>query len=656
MTAIASITSRIGDFDLVSTDVFDTLLHRTLRSERTRELLGERAFARLLATRGLAVPVRALVEARRTAQKLAFRALETWGPDGEVALANIVSRQLRLLGLPTDLVDARIAIEIDVETSSLRPNAKLIAALKAHKAAGARIVATSDTTLPGPALAGLIQRLCGPGVIDRVYASADHAASKREGKLFGHVMRSEQVEPGKVLHIGDDWSADVVSARKAGVTACHLPRPAMRHRLRAANGAASAARLALYPVAGTAPRHTEPQNAVAFGRDVLGPITVQFCQHLWLYASQAEMADKTVLLFCARGGVGIREAFERSLSQLGLPLAARRENFLISRLIAARAALVSGSMTAIEEIEREFRGMRFAEVAEALGGRKYELPAEWSHTFSGTPFLNLLHGPSGAELLADVREQDRMFRRHFDAVAGDARRIILCDTGLYGSTQKLLAAAMPERRLESVLFARSNYKGLNQDHFAQVTGLMLERNLYRPLDARSSVLRYWHLIEALFEPDIASARMFSENGSGEITGNCGPIAYGAIDPARSNALLTGALAYVDDLSRRGALGANSDAAVAWRALKKAITAPSRGLGVILGSGERSVDFGRPDTLALGASTRGQSLSARLATLKAQPWREGAIARDFPLLRHVLLPALGAMHSVRGLTGRRSARR
>ena len=655
MSGFDFIGTGVGKFDLVSTDVFDTLLLRTLRSERSREVRGEGAFSRLLATRGIVVPIRALVQARRAAQRLAFRALETLGRDGEIALTHVISRQLHLLGLPGDLVDDRIAIEIDVETSSLRPNSRLIEGLKAHKAAGARIVATSDTTLPGSALAGLIDRLCGPGVIDGVYASSDHGASKREGKLFGHVIRSERVEPGKVLHVGDDWTADVLSARKSGITACHLPRPSIRNRFRAANGMATAAGLALQPKAKTTIPRGEPTDATAFGRNVLGPITAQFCQYLWLYAAQAEASEKTIILFCARGGIGIREAFERAISKLGLPLAARRENFLISRLVAARSALVAGSVTAIEEIEREFKGLSFVDVAQALGGRTYALPDEWHQPFNGEQFLDLLHAPSGAQLLADIRDQDRLFRRHFDAVVGDAYRIILCDTGLYGSTQKLLAAAMPERRLESVLFARSNYKGLSQDHFAKVTGLMLERNRYTLLDARSSVLRYWHLIEALFEPDIASVRLFSETGSGEIVGNCGRVEYGAVEPARGNALLTGALAYIDGLSVRGALAVTSDAAMAWCSLRKAITFPSRGLGLILGSGERSVDFGRSGALELSAGTRGQSLSARLATLKVQPWREGAIARDFPMLKHIMLPALGGLHALRSLTGRGSRR-
>jgi hypothetical protein len=39
------------------------------------------------------------------------------------------------------------------------------------------------------------------------------------------------------------------------------------------------------------------------------------------------------------------------------------------------------------------------------------------------------------------------------------------------------------------------------------------------------------------------------------------------------------------------------------------------------------------------------------SLKAQLWREGAIAREFPLLKHALLPMLETLLSLRGLLAR-----
>jgi hypothetical protein len=46
---------------------------------------------------------------------------------------------------------------------------------------------------------------------------------------------------------------------------------------------------------------------------------------------------------------------------------------MVSRLVAARAAVMTHSQAALEELGREFRGCSFADVANALGGERYEL-------------------------------------------------------------------------------------------------------------------------------------------------------------------------------------------------------------------------------------------------------------------------------------------
>jgi len=649
VTVLADIKALAGSFDLVSTDVFDTLLLRTLRSERSRRMRAETLFASFLARRGIHVSPRTLAQARMIAQRLAFRAADISGEESEVRLSDLVERQARILSLPPECVRRRIEIETEVELSSLRVNTQLVDALKAHKLAGSRIVAISDTTLSGEAVESLVSHMCGPDLFSRIYASADLGLTKRAGGIFRRVLELENTAPERVLHMGDDKRADVDRPQAAGITVRHLPRAGLLSLLRRADGALTEARSALSRTA-RRPDNSPPKNAVAFGRDILGPVATEFCLRMWLFASAAETTGPVRMLFCARGGVGIRQTFEGVLSAFGLPLEARRETLCVSRLVAARLALVRSPTHAIEEIQREFRDRSCAELANAMGGQQYDLPPEWTQVFDAGQFLNLLHGPSGAGLKGDIERQNRLFERHFHSVAGDADRILLCDTGLYGSTQKLLAAAMPEKQLESVLFARSNYKGLNQDHFRQVVGLMVERNRYTPFNSRSSVLRYWHLIERLFEPAMASVQTFYETDDGSIAANCGPAGYGAIDASAGNHLLKGVLEYVASLPGKNPAEAFEDAERASLRLKETITSPSPHLGALLGSGERSVDFGRTGSLNLAASTRGQPIAKRLAILKEQPWREGAVARDFPVLRHALLPLIGAVHVMRGLRG------
>src|ERR1700761_3414739 len=131
----------IGQANLIATDVFDTLLLRNHRSERSRILHGERLFSRLLAGRGWQIEPDFLVDARLLSQRVAFRELSMRGTPGEVRLVDIISRQLQMLGLPDTLVDERLEIEVQVEKGSLFANRSLAAILRAHRRCGTRIVA-----------------------------------------------------------------------------------------------------------------------------------------------------------------------------------------------------------------------------------------------------------------------------------------------------------------------------------------------------------------------------------------------------------------------------------------------------------------------------------------------------------------------------------
>jgi hypothetical protein len=184
-----------------------------------------------------------------------------------------------------------------------------------------------------------------------------------------------------------------------------------------------------------------------------------------------------------------------------------------------------------------------------------------------------------------------------------------------------------------------------------VTGLLVEKNGYSPIDVFSCVLRYWQLIESLFEPLVPSVRLFEENALGQVVANCGNITFGAIDPSIANPLLSGALTYINTLPLHGGVVALRDAEVAWRRLKIAITRPTEAELQCLTVGVRSIDFGRPNVLRVFDFKENDSFTARLRSIRAQLWREGAIVQQFPVLKHAFLPMLEVAQSLRSILER-----
>jgi putative hydrolase of the HAD superfamily len=71
--------------------------------------------------------------------------------------------------------------------------------------------------------AGICQTVAGCGaVVTAVIDSVVVGSEKPDSGIFKAALELAQVDPGKVVHVGDMVSADVVGALAAGITPIHL--------------------------------------------------------------------------------------------------------------------------------------------------------------------------------------------------------------------------------------------------------------------------------------------------------------------------------------------------------------------------------------------------------------------------------------------------
>ncbi|MEE4201625.1 HAD family hydrolase [Erythrobacter sp.] len=275
--------------EVLSLDCFDTLLWRDCHAPSD-------VFAGLPAV-GIAQRVAAETRARKIERTLKGRS--------EVGLEAIYAEAMPKADAKarTEAIAQELALEVQV-CFAFAPTVEL---MRAAKAAGHRIVITSDTYLSAKQLCALIERAAGEeiaGLIDQVIASSDAGLSKSQG-LLAEALNAMKCPAHKMLHIGDNRRADFDAARALGIRALHLAQfgEAARERLRlerafqqlAGTGAGESG------VRGSMPHRAllardEPQLAEMgerLGFTVLGPILSGFDR--WLH-SEAEMLE------AARGG------------------------------------------------------------------------------------------------------------------------------------------------------------------------------------------------------------------------------------------------------------------------------------------------------------------------------------------------------------------
>lgn len=624
-------------------DVFDTLLlrHATCGARRERQVA--EAYRRDAAGH---VHADASARARARASAALYRALPP-GRDGhgvgDVRFAALARLTLESLGERVDepAIERFRDAELRVEAASLRANAPLLRELREARARGTRVVAISDTPHRAGDVRRLIESVAGtPPPIDALHTSADHDATKREGSLFAHVLAVEGIDASQCDHLGDDALADGRRADEAGLAVTVAPRARAHHWRRQAD----AARWRMVATRSVPDRTARTGDKI---ERAAADAIVEAMHRLWtqLRAHEIVASDRDpaaplpVALFCARGGLTMRALLERFVKRTGLPLDLPRDDLMVSRLVACRAALVGGSEAAFDECAREFRGQPMRAALGALAGEAIAAPGIAADApFDVAALRRFLAGPAGDELRALLRRQAERFEAHLRALVGPASTVVLVDTGLFGSTLRLLADAYPDLDWRCVLLARANYKGLDASHFARTVGLWCERDRYAPHDARSVVLRYWQWIEHLFEPPLPSVRGFDGDGRSTLEREAPDWREALLrspDPVMAEAWRTIDALGPGDLPHLAARGRRG-----WRVLHRALAFPSPRLAAQLAVRRRSRDFG------LDGHVDAWSTRRSVAALREARWKEGALAHLYPALRLPAQLVLEALHAAR----------
>jgi hypothetical protein len=382
-----------------------------------------------------------------------------------------------------------------------------------------------------------------------------------------------------------------------------------------------------------------------FGREVLGPIFAEFTLRLWVYLSSLDLTDDTALLFCARGGLRLQFLYDRFLAATGLESPVYTNNLMVSRVVAVRPALISSANSAFEQLAYEFSGNSLRQLAKAIS-RLDPIEAGgsadvWERRYTRSGLADVLRSEAGRSVRNGIQVQADRFQSHLHLRSDGRPRIVLCDTGLFGSTMQLLEEGIPGIAWSSCLFARANYKHLPVPHFARTVGLCMEADQYSPLHARTAVLRYWHLIESVLEPDLPSVVHFDDD-AGTPRSNLEIQDWKTRVAPAPGTIFAGVVAYFDALPA-GAASSRivTDAQAAWRVLRHTIVWPRRADAESLDAGLRADDYGRDRTFSVQSEPNGL-----LGALRNGLWREGEVARISTTLRPLLQLGIETAYSAR----------
>ena len=179
------------EYDVISFDVFDTLIFRKVRKPTDIFYLLEKE-----------QNIPGLAKKRIRAEQRARDAKYMRHNTREVSIEDIY-RELDIDGFDKYEIMHK-EIEKELQNCYANPVMKKIAQILAGK--HKTIVAVSDMYLHGEQIRQMLRK-SGYEEILKIYSSCDYSAGKSDGRLFPDIL--QEWNPGSLIHIGDNFNSDV---------------------------------------------------------------------------------------------------------------------------------------------------------------------------------------------------------------------------------------------------------------------------------------------------------------------------------------------------------------------------------------------------------------------------------------------------------------
>jgi FMN phosphatase YigB (HAD superfamily) len=316
--------------EILSLDCFDTLIWRSTNAPvdvfAELELPGSGMGGRMLAEHAARVRAQATTGAREIQLRDVYEFLHRSAEPG--------------------VIEEAVAHELDGERKHAFAFVPTMSLIRGARSRGLKVVIVSDMYWSEQHLRAHIAHTAGEDLladIDRVFVSSEYGIGKNDG-LFRHVLDELKVSPDKILHVGDNHSADFVAPATLGIHAVHLRQFEREAEQRLRMEAAAA--IMLDPAARSTRAISQMHRsqialrqpcdaAAALGHDVMGPVMHSFA--LWVKAEldavSATLGKPVRPLFVMRDGYLPFLAFDKMYPDAG---AGQVE---LSRFVAFRASI-----------------------------------------------------------------------------------------------------------------------------------------------------------------------------------------------------------------------------------------------------------------------------------------------------------------------------
>lgn len=481
---------KIRDFiataDVISCDVFDTLIHRKTRKPTdifelvSEQIIHENAFPR---DEHLIVSFPTIrVYAEQKARDDAFVRYKHW----EVSIKDIYDSFQEITNCSDEIRHYLLEKERYWELQLTYPNPIMLNILNEALNNGKKIILCSDMYSAANIIQNRIEHAGYPKNLP-IIVSCENSCSKHDGKLFS-ILKKKFPYGTKIVHIGDNVHADVKMAQKNDIPSLHFSYKEDIDRIFLSHIASTEENLVNSLSHGIA-RYLLIQNEgrnvhdlwYLSGISVFGPLFVGY--FLWLI-NNLKKNTFSKILFLARDGYFFHKMYQKWAKQLDL-------NTPSEYAYVSRGTLLYPSLSDMnwDRLWYQFGGKKnksLKEICEKIGlptslylkkttecnifdvNQEFESNSSLLHKF----FVSL-----GPDILNESKKKRDIVSKYLRKFIPDHDSVALCDIGwagnIQGSMSRILRTSGDTTKLEGFYFGTFPWSEMNASIYDTFHGYLV---------------------------------------------------------------------------------------------------------------------------------------------------------------------------------------
>lgn len=528
---INTILSEKDEVDLISFDVFDTLLCRVVGPPEVTKIPAARELAKFLNQKEKDISVYDLYKKRCDIEVAQSEQSRKFGRDGAISISDVFREWVdlyHLTGNVETIISELVKIEIASELKVTRPIEGMVNAVQLAKNLAKKVVWISDMYLAKNHIELLLENHGLGNFFYQGYVSSECGLKKHSGLLFKKVLRDLDISPDRWLHYGDNNGADFFPPKKLGgksflfLQKKQNQKSTRLKRLKNAEKRQSKLSGASFweNFNDLVPGNRFTNSAYQLGYHLFGPLISLF---IHLTIEQVKKHKIQLVLFPAREGFVFRTVFntlkQTLLTDSNIPTEYcylnRKTTYLASLLKLGNREIVRGlSFTQRPTIRIMLNRfsldpMEFESIATQCGIGLDEIITD---KFKNPCLLKFVQHPSTLKLIEKRRKDHSKLLHQYLSQIGfwDAKRVGFVDIGWKGTVQDALTHAFGQSKKWPDFFGmymaffkdlpileteRSHYKGLIHQHSDELNlgnslrrGISLFEIILRPAQATAEEL------------------------------------------------------------------------------------------------------------------------------------------------------------------------